>query len=194
MEARQEHFREQKVREDTAVVLDFLPHGYPFDQRPSHKKTAIVQAVGKSHFVLLELVPKKDVFLQPYEEVYIGEGKREKIHHILGRLNLDKLTAAAKTELEFVVKELVKKQEKRFLDFFNTAQPLTTRMHQLELIPGFGKKHMWEVLEKRSEKPFESFEDLKKRVKLLPDPEKSVVRRVLAEIQGKEKHRIFVDM
>jgi len=186
--------REQKVREDTAIVLDFLPHGYPFDPRPSHKKTPIVQAIGKSHFVLLELVPKKDAFLQPYEEVYIGEAKREKIHHILGRLNVDKLTAAGKTELQFVVGELVKKQQQRFVDFFNKAQPLTTRMHQLELIPGFGKKHMWEVLEKRDEKPFESFQDLKSRVKLLPDPEKAVVRRILAEIQGKEKHRIFVDM
>jgi len=185
---------EQKVKEETVIVLDFLPHGYPFDTRPSHKKTAIVQAIGKTHFVLLELVPKKDIFLQPYEEVYIGEGKREKIHHILGRLNLDKLTAAAKTELEFVVADLVKKQEKQFVDFFNNAQPMTTRMHQLELIPGFGKKHMWELLEKREEKPFESFADLKARVKLLPDPEKAVVRRVLAEIQGKEKHRVFVDM
>ena len=64
-------------KEETAVVLDFLPHGYPLDRAPAHKKTAIVQALGKTRFALLELIPKKEIFLQPYEEVYIGEGKRE---------------------------------------------------------------------------------------------------------------------
>lgn len=181
-------------KEENAMVLDFLPNGYPFDPRPSHRKTPIVQALGKSHFALLELVPKKGVFVQPYEEVYIGEGKRDKIHHIIGKLPLDKLTATAKAELDFVVKDMIKKDEKRFIEFFNKAQPLTTRMHQLELLPGLGKKHMWEIIEKRSEKLFESFEDLKSRVKLMPDPEKVVLKRILAEIGGNEKHRVFVEL
>src|SRR3989344_8230701 len=116
-------------KEEHAVVLDFLPNGYPMDTRPSHRKTAIVQAIGKSMFTLLELVPKKEIFLQPYEEVYIGEGKRDKIHHILGKLPMEKLTATARTELEFVITDLVKKNEPRFVEFFNKPQPLTTRMH-----------------------------------------------------------------
>ncbi|MEM4264092.1 MAG: DUF655 domain-containing protein [Candidatus Woesearchaeota archaeon] len=185
---------EKPLKEESAIVIDFLPHGYPFDKRPSHRKSPIVQAIGKSRFVLLELVPKKDVFLQPYEEVYIGEGKRDKIHHIVGKLPVNKLTATAKTELEFVIKDLIKKNEPKFVQFFNTAKSLTTRMHQLELIPGLGKKHMWEILEKRDEKPFESFKDLKERVKLMPDPEKSILKRILNEIEGKEKHCIFVDI
>jgi putative nucleotide binding protein len=181
------------VREEVAIVLDFLPNGYPFDKRPSHKKTAVVQAIGKQFFTLLELVPKKGVFVQPYEEVYIGEGKRDKIHHIMGKLAVDRLTATARTELEFVVKDIVEKNEQTFVDFFNKAQPLTTRMHQLELLPGLGKKHMWEILEARKEKPFDSFADIKKRVKLMPDPEKTIIRRILNEIEGKEKHRIFAE-
>jgi len=188
-----EHSSDQRVREDAAVVLDFLPHGYPFDSRPSHRKTPVVQAMGKTHFVLLELVPKKDVFLQPLAEVYIGEGKRDQIHHIVGRLALDKITATAKDTLELVLKDIVGKNEKRFVEFFNKSQPLTTRMHQLELLPGLGKKHMWEILEKREEKQFESFKDIKARVKLMPDPEKIVIKRILLELGGQEKHRIFVD-
>lgn len=179
-------------REEIAIVLDFLPNGYPADTRPMHMKTAIAQALGKEYFTLLELVPKKGVFLQPYEEVYIGEGKRDKIHHISGKLAAGKLTSTAMSEMEFVVKDLVEKHEKMFVEFFNKAQPLTTRMHQLELIPGFGKKHMWEIIEERKEKPFSSFDDLKKRVKLVPDPKKAVIKRILAEIQGDEKHFIFV--
>ena len=47
-------------------------------------------------------------------------------------------------------------------------------MHQIELLPGMGKKHMKEILEKREEKEFESFEDMKKRIPNLPDPEKAI--------------------
>ena len=154
--------KRNESKEEKAIVLDFLPNGYPFDQRPMYRKNPIAQAIGLEHFTLLELVPKKGIFLQPHEEVYIGEGKREKIHHIIGKLPFEKLTSTARSELGFIIKELVDKNEKKFVDFFNNAQPLTTRMHQLELLPGLGKKHMWEILEVRKTKPFESFEDIKK--------------------------------
>ncbi|MBU0614472.1 MAG: DUF655 domain-containing protein [Nanoarchaeota archaeon] len=184
--------RTMTEKEDIAIVLDFLPNGYPFENKPV--KTPIAQAIGKKHFILLELVPKKEVHLQPYQEVYIGEGKRDQIHHIIGRLPIARLTQTASKELEFVIKELIQKDSARFIEFFNKAQPLSTRMHQLELLPGLGKKHMWEILEERKDKPFESFDDLKKRVKLLPDPEKAVIKRILKEILGDEKHRLFVDI
>jgi len=180
------------AKEEYAIVLDFLPNGYPFDKRPSHKKTPIAQAVGREHFTLLELVPKREIFLQPYEEVYIGEGKREKIHHIAGSLPYDKLTVSAKNELNYVVKELVHKNPERFIEFYNKAGPLSTRMHQLELIPGIGKKHMWELLEERKAAPFKSFDDIKKRVKLMPDPENGIIKRILLELEGIEKRKIFV--
>lgn len=185
-----------KEKEEYGTVLDYLPNGYPFDTRPSHRKTAIVQAIGNSRFVLLELAPKKEATLnlQPGKKIYIGEGKRDEIHHIIGKLPMHKLTATAKAELSYVVEELVNKNEKRFIDFFNNARPLSTRMHQLELLPGFGKKHMWEVIEARKEKPFENFNNLKKRVKLLPAPKKAVIKRIMKELGGKEKHRLFVDV
>jgi putative nucleotide binding protein len=180
------------AKEEYAIVLDFLPNGYSFDNRPSHRKMAIAQAIGKEHLTLLELIPKKDIFLQPYEEVYIGDGKREKIHHIAGALAFEKLTVSAKSELNFVIKEMVHKNPAQFIKFYNEAGPLSTRMHQLELIPGIGKKHMWELLEQRQIKKFESFEDIKGRVKLMPDPENGIIKRILLELEGVEKRMIFV--
>ena len=180
------------MREEKAIVLDFLPNGYPFDTTPIHRKNSIAQALGVKHFILLELVPKKGVFLQPYEEVYVGEGKRDKIHHVIGKIPIEKLTATAEKELEFVVHDLVSQNEKRFVDFFNNAIPINTRRHQLELLPGVGKKHMWEIIEKRQEKEFESFNDLKSRVKLMPNPENAVIKRILLELSEEDKHRLFV--
>ena len=181
-------------REEKAIVLDFLPNGYPFDTRPAHMKTPIAQAVGKEYFVLLELVPKKGIFLQPNEEVYIGEGKRDKIHHITGKLLFDRLTQTAQSSLQEFLRDQVRQNQKRFVDFFNTAGPINMRRHQMELIPGIGKKHMWEIIEERKVKPFESFEDLQKRVKLLPDPEKAIIKRILEEMKGEDKYILFVGM
>ena len=180
-------------KEELAIVLDFLPNGYPFDRRPSHRKSPIAQALGNGNLGLFELAPQPGVHLQPYEEVYIGEGKRDKIQHVLGRLDPDRLTQTARAELDFVVKEVIEKNEARFMKFYNESRPLTIRMHQLELLPGVGKKHMKEIMESREEKPFSSFADIRERVKLLPDPKGLIVHRIVNEILGKEKHRLFVD-
>lgn len=180
-------------REEYAIVLDFLPNGHPNDTRPSHKKTAIVLAIGKSKFALLELVPKRGIFLQPNKEVYIGDGKREEIHHIVSKIEIDRLTSSARKELEYVVKELIKQNEATFVEFFNKARPLSTRMHMLELLPGVGKKHMWEIIDARDMQPFTSFNDIKARVKLIPVPETLIAKRIMQELKGGEKHNIFVD-
>ncbi len=182
--------QQQKIREEKAIVLDYLEHGYPFE--PGSLKSPIVQALGLNHLSLLELIPKKGIQLQPYKEVYIGEGKREEIHHIKGKIPLSKLTITARNELPHVIEKVIDLDEKKFVEFFNKAQPLTMRMHQLELLPGLGKKHMWEVINARKAKPFDSFDDLKKRVKLLPDPRNTIIKRIMQEMEGTEKYKIFV--
>ncbi len=181
----------KETREDRAIVLDFLPHGYPFEDGEL-LKTPIAQALGLEHLSILELIPKKDVFLQPQQEVYIGEGKREEIHHVKGKISPEKLTSTAAEELQHAIEKVVNEEQERFIAFFNKAQPLSMRMHQLELLPGLGKKHMWEILEARKVKPFANFEDLKERVKLLPNPKQVVVKRIISEIEGKEKYKVFV--
>lgn len=185
-------FQKEECKEEAAIVLDFLPHGYPFDTRPLFRKTPIAQAIGKKFFSLLELVPKRDVSLQPNEEVYIGEGKRDKVHHIAGRISAKKLTQTARGELEFVIGSLVEKDEKRFVDFLNKAGPLSTRMHSIELLPGIGKKHMWEILEQREQKAFESFQEARSRMKQIPDIKKLFVQRIIAEINEKDRYKLFV--
>jgi putative nucleotide binding protein len=177
-------------KEENAIILDFLEHGYPFEQ--GSMKTPIAQALGLSHLTVLELIPKKGFQLQPHQEVYIGEGKREEIHHIKGKIPVDKLTTTASAELIHVVEKVVDEDQEKFIDFFNKAQPLSMRMHQLELLPGLGKKHMWEVINARKAKPFENFDDLKERVKLIPDPKSMVVKRIMSELKGNEKYTLFV--
>lgn len=184
--------QKQRIREENAVVLDFLRHGYSEDSRPFHKKEAIVQAIGKDHFTLLELVPAPSTALKPHDEVYIGEGKRDRISYIKAGLALVKLTQTAKTELPFIVEKLVTLNEEKFVEFFNKAGSISLRAHQLELLPGVGKRHSKELLAERKDKPFVSFDDVKKRVSAIPDPKKVIIQRIIAELQGKDRYRLFV--
>jgi putative nucleotide binding protein len=175
-------------KEEYAIILEFLPNGYPLEK----KMMPIAQAIGEKNLTLLELVPRRGSSLQIGERVYIGEGKRDKVYYILGRLHREKLTEAAKAQLEDFVKRIVQEREKEFIDFFNKSDAISKRVHQIELLPGMGKKHMREIIEKRKEKPFESFEDMKKRIQNLPDPEKAIEKRIMEELVELQRHNLFV--
>jgi putative nucleotide binding protein len=174
-------------KEDYATILEYLPNGYPLEK----KMMPIAQAIGKNNFTLLELVPRRGISLDIGENVYIGEGKRDKIYYILGRLKREKLTESAKTQLQEVIKKIVEEQEEKFVKFFNESLPINKRLHQIELLPGLGKKHMQEILKQREEQPFESFLDMKKRVPNLPDPEKAIEKRIFQELTNIERYNLF---
>ncbi len=176
------------LKEDHAIILDYLQYGYPIERTNS----PVAQAVGVNTYILLELIPRRGVNLLPKEKVYIGSDKRDKIYFIKGRLPKEKLTEVAKTNLHVFVGEIVKEQAKVFVDFFNNAGPINMRLHQLELLPGFGKKHTQEILEARKTKPFESFEDIKDRVKSIPDPKKAIEKRIMEELTVRQRFNLFV--
>jgi len=176
-------------KEETAIILEYLPNGYPLER----KMMPIAQAIGKKTLVLLELVPRRETSLEIGEEVYIGEGKRDKIYYILGRLHKEKLTESAKNQLQEFVEKMVKENEKRFVEFFNKSEAINKRLHQIELLPGFGKRHMQEILKQRKEQEFESFDDMKKRIQNLPDPEKAIQKRILTELENIERYNLFVN-
>ena len=174
-------------KEEYVIILDYLPNGYPLEK----KMMPIAQAIGELNLTLLELAPRRGISLEIGEKVYIGEGKRDKIYYILGRLQREKLTEAGKNQLQEFINSIVKGREKEFVEFFNKSTAINKRIHQIELLPGLGKKHMREILRVREEKPFESFEDMKKRVQNLPDPEKAVEKRIIKELLEFERYNLF---
>lgn len=178
-------------KEVNAIVLDVLMKGHPDDPRPVFKREPIVQAVGISQFKLLELVPKTlDITI--HENVYIGDGEREKIERVKRRISYDELTQTARVELPYVVERLVAEKEPEFVQFFNKSISITPKLHMLHLLPGIGKKLMWEILAEREKKPFESFADISHRIKSIPHPEKMVANRILEELEDPNvKYHVF---
>jgi len=176
------------MKDDYVIVLDFLPRGKASDR----KAESLAQTIGENFFNLLEVVIKNGMIVKPGDRLYIGEGKRNEVKYIRGRISYRELTSYAKDELEKIIEELIKKNEKKFVEFFNRAGPVTTRLHCLELLPGVGKKHMWQIIEERKKEKFKDFEDLRKRIEMLPDPKKMVIRRIIEELEGKDRYKLFV--
>jgi putative nucleotide binding protein len=175
-------------KEENVIVLDYLPYGYPLEK----KMMPIAQAIGENNFTLLQIVPRRGVSFQIGEKVYIGEGKREKVLYILGRLPREKMSETAKVNLNEFIEKAVENSEKKFVEFFNNAQAMNTRLHQFELLPGFGKKHTKDIIEEREKKEFESFEDIKQRVKNIPDPKKAIEKRLVEELTEIQRNNLFI--
>lgn len=175
------------MKEEQCIILDFLSSGYA-DRRHAEP---IAQAIGCEFFSLLELVPREGVNLKHEEVVYIGKEKREKIRFIRGTLYFKNLTNMARNALPEIIEKIVRDNEKKFVDFFNTSRMITPRIHQIQLIPGIGKKHLIDILEARRQKPFESFQDIIQRVKFFPDPVKCIVRRIMEELEEDQKYYLF---
>lgn len=184
-----EYIQRRHVYEENAYVLDYLPYGRSSD-KSRHLVVPTVQIMGEQFFTLLEAELKVGATVAIHERIYIGRERREKVDRIISRISYDQLTANAKAEIIPLIDELVKMQEKRFVDFFNNSQPVTPRMHSLEQLPGIGKKSMWTLVNLREKKPFSSYKDIQDRAGLT-DVQKIVTKRILEELSTESKYRLF---
>jgi putative nucleotide binding protein len=179
-----------RLYEEYAYVLDFLQYGRPVADKSRHLALPTVQVIGETYFTLLEAEVRTGATVSLHERVYIGKDRREKINRIIGRIGYNDLTANAKAEVLSVLEELIGNQEQRFVAFFNNSQAITPRMHALELLPGIGKKSMWQIINAREKKPFTDFKDIQDRTSV-GDPVKVIAKRIVDELTGGEKYRIF---
>ena len=179
----------EKRYEEYAYVLDFLPQGKSVVIRG--REGSIVQAMGEERLTLLELLASDDQNFELGERLRIGREGRDKILSVLGKLSYEELTQDAKNQLPSVCEEIVKNNEAKYVAYFNDLQPLTPRLHGLELIPGIGKTFMKTIVDLRERQPFVSFEDVQVRVGVR-EPAKLIAKRITEEISGDSRINIFV--
>lgn len=172
----------------TAVVLDHLPRGRSDDDRPQYQKEPLAYAVTTDNFRLLEMTLSADADISFGDVIALDSGTIETTREV----EYGDLSSGAQSELDYAIEDIVDDNEGRFVDFFNDAQPITTRLHALNLLPGIGKKLRNGILDERKRKPFESFEELSDRVDGLHKPKEVLVDRILEEIREEDlKYRTF---
>ncbi len=179
-----------RTYETHAYILAAIePKMYLRDTRP--RGDIVVQGVGETHFTLLDMIPNRGQKVHPQERVSIEKEARGKIDHVRRRIFYEDLAPESEEELPLVIEIIVTKHERKFVEFFNEAQPITTRMHSLQLLPGIGQTLMWAILEERKREPFKSFEDIAERTKL-QNPKKVVRERIISELKEDVKRWLFV--
>ena len=179
----------EKRYEEFAYVLDFIPRGK--SSIIKGREGPIVQTLGESRLTLLELLAAENQDFDAGEKLRIGREGRAKILSVFGKLAYEDLTGEARAQLPNVCEIIVKSNEARYVAYFNELQPLTPRLHGLELIPGIGKTFMKAIIELREKQPFVSFDDIQDRVGLR-EPAKLVAKRIAEELSGASRINIFV--
>jgi putative nucleotide binding protein len=173
----------------SVVLLDVLPNGRPDDDRPGYQKSPVAYGLGRASFGLYELTLADDA------DVSVGEWLRLDGAAVARyrEVSFDDLTRNAAAEVEYAVEAIVDADERRFVDFYNEAGPITLRLHQLNLLPGIGKKLRNKVLDERKRGPFASFEEVSERVSGLHSPREVIVERITEERRDADlKYRTFV--
>jgi len=179
-------------------VRKYEEYAYVLDSKSRAKSTTvrgrvgvIVVAIGEERLTLLEILGVENATFDVGERIYIGKEGRTKVQSVLGKMNYEKISDSVKDEIPSVVESIVMKNEKKFVDYINNAQPLTPRIHALELIPGVGKTYMTIIIKEREKESFESFNDIEKRTGL-KEPIKHLAQRIIEEISGETRMNLFV--
>jgi putative nucleotide binding protein len=179
----------EKRYEEFAYVLDFISRGK--SSIIKGREGPLIQALGEERLTLLELLAVENEDFETGEKLRIGREGRAKILSVFGKLAYENLTSEAKSQLLSVCEAIVKNNEARYVAYFNELQPLTPRLHGLELIPGIGKTFMKTIIEVREKQPFTSFDDIQNRVGLR-EPAKLVAKRIAEELSGASRVNILV--
>ena len=175
--------------EEYAYVLDSKSHT---KSTTVHGRTGIiVVAIGEERLTLLEILGIENSTFNVGEKIYIGKEGRTKVQSVLGKMDYIKISDSAKNEIPGVVESIVTENEKKFVDYINNAQPLTPRIHALELIPGIGKTYLNVIIKERENASFESFADIEKRAGL-KEPIEHLSQRIIEEISGETRMNLFV--
>lgn len=179
-----------RAYETHAYVLAVIQPKVTFRESRPRGET-VIQGVGEEFFTLLEMIPRRGVRAHPQERVSIERNSKGKIDHVKRRIFFDDLDSESEEVLPLVIEIIVTKHERKYVEFFNQAKPITTRMHSLQLLPGIGQTLMWALLEERKKEPFKSFDDIAARTKL-QNPKKVIRDRIISELQEDVKRWLFV--
>ena len=171
-------------------VLDFYPQGKSLSRKYADDFNPLVVVITADHFQFFDVVLKRG------ENVVVGDSitissSRPNIFKIK-KIGFNQLSDSAVNLLPEIVQEIVKVSEARFIRFLNHARPLTSQMHQLQLIPGIGNKRLWQILEARKKSPFQTFDDFKDRTGI-SDPILAFTNRIINEINEEEKYLLFTE-
>ena len=172
------------------IILDFYPQGKSLSSKYSEDLNPLAVVMTADRFQFFDVIFKRGVNVSVGDSMTIPSASLKVFK--IKRISYNQLSDSAVASLPEIVQEIVKSSEARFIRFLNHARPLTSQMHQLQLIPGIGNKRLWQILEARKKNLFQTFEDFKDRTGI-SDPILVFTNRIINEIKEEEKYLLFTE-
>ncbi len=91
--------------EEHAYVLDFNPRGKSTTVRG--REGIIITAICEDRLTLLEVLGIQNSTFEVGEKIYIGKDGRTKISSVLGKMDYEKISSSAQSELSNVIEKIV---------------------------------------------------------------------------------------
>ncbi|MFW9780420.1 MAG: DUF655 domain-containing protein [Candidatus Heimdallarchaeota archaeon] len=170
------------------VIIDFYPHGKSLSRDRVEDDNPLAVVITNRWFQFFDVVVTSNLRLKVSDHLILTTKNKKIIY--FQEMPFKQLSNSALAVLPKILYNIVSGSEPRFISFFNKAQPLTTQMHQLQLLPGIGQKRMWAILGARKNNSFTSFADFTNRTGI-SDPVSILVGRIFAELENKPKYRLF---
>lgn len=150
----------------------------------------IVTAIGENRFTLLEMIGAEGATFEIGERICVDREQESKVTLVLGKVRYERLSDQARAQIRDTIEQIVDEYEDRFVEYYNKADHLTTKVHALDQFPGIGRAYTKTILEERARRKFDSFEDIAERTKL-DDPRWCIVQRIDEEVTGKTRTCLF---
>lgn len=169
------------------IYEDFLPAGVKSSDS-FKKRYQVITVVGTEKFSILRCYLKNQINTVALgDEVDLEEMRNN--FQLVKKLKPTEWSTTLKSEIEDAIGKIVLTDEVKYVDFFNNAHLITTKLHQLKLLPGVGEKRLVQVLKIRDQQPFISYKDIEERLAL--NPAELITKRILEELESEQKYILF---
>lgn len=143
----------------------------------------VIQAIDTTGFRLLAVAVSEASDLSWGDRLYIGPGAWDRVVGIEHRLTYQWLTPAVQRVLRPTVAAIIRHNEARFIEVFNTTVLNDIEGHPLTLLSTLGHVCREAIIAERAQRRFTDFEDLTTRVACCDHPQELLVERVLVELR-----------
>jgi putative nucleotide binding protein len=146
----------------------------------------LIQAMDMTGFRLLAVAVADSSDLSWGDRLYIGPGAWDRVVGIERQLTYQWLTPTVQRVLAPTVAAIIRRNEARFIEVFNTTVLDDLDDHPLALLPGLARDCRESIIDARAQRRFADFGDLIARVPCLDQPQDLLVERVLVELRESE--------
>lgn len=151
---------------------------------PFESAQPLVQAVATMSFALVDVTVTDASTLDRGDRLYVGPGAWDRVVGIDRHLRYHALPAVVQGVLGPTIERIIRRNEDRFIEVFNTTVLDDLDGHPLSLLSSLSADCREAIVAERSQRRFTDFADLTSRVECVEQPWDLVGERVLSELRS----------